>query len=249
MESIMSDTSAIEYNLHGSLPVLNVHVLIKEGTRALHSQLEHYPLLHNIEDTLSQLTKRIHLMSQNLHRIAYASLSTFKPFTTNTGVDVNIAQILQIARQKNQQNRLVGALYYGNGCFFQCLEGEKQDIDALYAKLLRDPRHKDLTILVSESIEKSGFSSWEMKFAAIDHEVRSFLRQHQLAKFDPYKFSSEMSHQLIGMLQQADEALNKTLIDEAAIVNTEKKQTTIYTWISMTFIIFGILLAWYLIRS
>lgn len=189
-------------------------------------------------------------MPQTLHRIAYASMSTFKPFTTNTGVDVNIAQILQIARQKNQQNRLVGALYYGNGCFFQCLEGSKKDIDALYAKLLRDSRHKDLKILVSEPIEKSGFSSWEMKFAAIDHEVRNFLRQHQLAKFDPYQFSGEMCHQLIGMLQQADEILNKMQVDEAAVLaNKNKNHGSQYTYVFIISIMIAIVFSWYLIKG
>lgn len=50
----MNNTSAIDCNLHGSLPVLNVHALLKEGTRALHGQLDHHPLvkpLLNIEAT------------------------------------------------------------------------------------------------------------------------------------------------------------------------------------------------------
>ncbi|MBH1969832.1 MAG: BLUF domain-containing protein [Moraxellaceae bacterium] len=187
-------------------------------------------------------------MSSNLHRIAYASLSTFKPFESNTGVDVNIAQILQIARQNNQKNRLVGALYYGSGCFFQCLEGKKQDIDALYAKLLKDPRHKDLKILVSESIETVGFSSWEMKFAAIDHEVRQLLRQHQLSKFDPFQFSAEMSHQLIGMLQRADEALTEKQVDQA-VINVAKKQISYYTLASTASLIIAIVLGWYLMKQ
>jgi len=189
-------------------------------------------------------------MPHNLHRIAYASLSTFKPFEANTGVDVNIAQILQIARQNNQKNRLVGALYYGSGCFFQCLEGKKEDIDRLYVKLLKDPRHKDLRILVSEPIEKLGFSSWEMKFAAIDHEVRHFLRQHQLSKFDPYKFSGEMSHELIGMLQRADETLTKKQIDEAAVLaHTNANQGSQYAYVFIVSILIAIVFSWYLIKG
>ena len=52
----MNNTSAYESNLHlhNALPVLNVHALLKEGTRALHSQLDHHPLvkpLLNIEAT------------------------------------------------------------------------------------------------------------------------------------------------------------------------------------------------------
>ena len=59
-------------------------------------------------------------MTQSLHRFAYASHSTFNPFASPEGIDVNIAQILEAARQNNKKNNLVGALYYGNGCFFLC---------------------------------------------------------------------------------------------------------------------------------
>lgn len=157
-------------------------------------------------------------MTHPLYRFAYASHSTFQPFATTDGVDVNIAQILEVARQNNQKNNLVGALYYGNGCFFQCLEGTKQDIDTLYSKLLKDPRHKDLKVLLSEPIQEKGFSSWEMKFATIDHEVRTFLREHNVHKFDPYQFGADMTKKLVNMLQKADDALNQEQLAEAAKV-------------------------------
>jgi hypothetical protein len=155
-------------------------------------------------------------MTQSLHRFAYASHSTFNPFASPEGIDVNIAQILEAARQNNKKNNLVGALYYGNGCFFQCLEGSKQDIDTLYNKLLKDPRHKDLKVLLSEPIQERGFSSWEMKFATIDLEVRAFLREHDVHKFDPYQFGADMTKKLVDMLQKADDALNQEQLDEAA---------------------------------
>lgn len=167
---------------------------------------------------ITKYTARDITMTHPLYRFAYASHSTFQPFATTNGVDVNIAQILEVARQNNQKNNLVGALYYGNGCFFQCLEGTKQDIDTLYNKLLKDPRHKDLKVLLSEPIQERGFSSWEMKFATIDHEVRSFLREHDIHKFDPYQFDLATTKQLVDMLQKADDALNQQQLAEAAKV-------------------------------
>jgi hypothetical protein len=101
----------------------------------------------------------------------------------------------------------VGALYYGNGCFFQCLEGKKQDIDALYAKLEKDLRHTELKVLSVEQIEHLSFLSWEMKYALVDQEVRSFLRGHNIAKFDPYRFTPEMTAELIAVLMKADEGI------------------------------------------
>jgi len=188
-------------------------------------------------------------MSSNLYRIAYASTSSFKAFEANDTVgDINIAEILQIARENNEKNRLVGALYYGNGCFFQCLEGEKQDIEILYDKLLKDSRHENLKILVAEPIEAKKFSSWEMKFAAIDYEIRHFLRQHQLVKFDPYKFSEDMSYQLIDMLQKADDALSKKLLDETVKTNTSRSKNSEYNLLFIGLFFLALVFGWLLFK-
>lgn len=147
-------------------------------------------------------------MPSQLIRMSYASKATFKPFNAVDGVDKNVANILSVARRENRKNNLVGALYYGNGSFFQCLEGQKSDIDALYAKLEKDPRHTDLKVLSVEPITQRGFLSWEMKYAQIDQEVRGFLKNHQLGKFDPYRFSPGMTAELVALLQKADEGLS-----------------------------------------
>ncbi|WP_084494889.1 BLUF domain-containing protein [Alkanindiges illinoisensis] len=144
-------------------------------------------------------------MTNHYSRMVYASKATFKPFKAGDSIDKDVKDILTTARRENKKNNLVGALYYGNGCFFQCLEGNQQDIDQLYAKLEKDPRHHELKVLSLEPVEQRSFSSWEMKYATIDREVRAFLRTHQMGKFNPYRFSPEMTAELVGLLQQADE--------------------------------------------
>lgn len=162
-------------------------------------------------------------MSNQLIRMSYASKATFKPFNAVDGVDANVANILSTARRENRKNNLVGALYYGNGCFFQCLEGQKSDIDALYAKLEKDPRHTDLKVLSIEPIQQVGFVSWEMKYAQIDQEVRAFLKNHQLGKFDPYRFSPEMTAELVAVLQKADEGLSDAELKHIDSVSNSKR--------------------------
>ena len=153
-------------------------------------------------------------MSSELIRFVYVSRATFKPFDagSESGLDANVVKILNQSRKNNQKRNLVGALYYGSGCFFQCLEGAKADIDALYATLLNDPRHKDLKILSSKPIDRIHFTSWEMKYATIDQEVRVFLRKYNLAKFDPYNFTPEMTDELVATLQQAEDAISTTAL-------------------------------------
>ncbi|WP_034280624.1 BLUF domain-containing protein [Alkanindiges illinoisensis] len=143
-----------------------------------------------------------------LIRMTYVSKATFTPLSDkNEGYDRNVINILTTSRRQNRKNKLVGALYFGNGYFFQCLEGTKQHIDALYAKLEKDERHTELKVLSLEPIEKVTFSSWEMKYAAIDQEVPSFLKSYGLDKFNPYHFTPEMTAELINILQKASEGL------------------------------------------
>lgn len=155
-------------------------------------------------------------MQPELVRFVYVSRATFKPFNmgAESGLDGHVVKILNQSRKNNQKRNLVGALYYGGGCFFQCLEGAKTDIDALYATLLQDPRHKDLKILSSKPIEKIGFSSWEMKYATIDQEVRTFLRKYNLAKFDPYQFTPEMTEELVSTLQKAEDEISTAALEK-----------------------------------
>ncbi len=158
------------------------------------------------------------MSSSALYRLVYVSRATFKPFDLgiDSGLDGNVVKILNQSRRNNQKRNLVGALYYGGGCFFQCLEGRKEDIDALYAILLQDPRHKDLKILSSTAIEKIGFTSWEMKYATIDQEIRVFLRKYAMSKFDPYRFTTEMIDELVNTLQQAQDDISTAALEAIA---------------------------------
>lgn len=159
-------------------------------------------------------------MTNHYSRMVYASKATFKPFKAGDSIDKDVKDILTTARRENKKNNLVGALYYGNGCFFQCLEGNQQDINQLYAKLEKDPRHHELKVLSLEPVEQRSFSSWEMKYATIDREIRAFLRTHQMGKFDPYRFTPQMSAELVGLLQAADEGISESQFAAAHVERT-----------------------------
>lgn len=146
----------------------------------------------------------------SLVRLCYVSRATFKPYTVN-GMDQQVAGILSQSRLNNQTRNLVGALYYANGVFFQCLEGEEAAIDRLLEQLHQDTRHTDLQVLSRVPIREREFQDWEMKFALLDHEIRQFLRQNGLNKFDPYKFTPAMTEELVHLLVSAQDVEHETL--------------------------------------
>lgn len=143
----------------------------------------------------------------SLTRIIYISRSTFAPMGNGNDIEPNVARILAKSRINNRKNGLVGVLYFGDGCFFQCLEGETQAIDDLYAKLQNDPRHKDLKLLARKTIERRSFIDWSMKYVPIDQQMTQLLKQHGHQSFDPYRFDANMVRQVMQLLhasQQTD---------------------------------------------
>lgn len=138
--------------------------------------------------------------SSQFVRLVYASRATFPAGQDNASLNADVARILMESRRNNPANGLVGALYFGDGCFFQCLEGPAEAVDALYARLPRDKRHRDLAVLSRESILRPSFSNWSMKYVPNASAVRQLLDRHKLSSFDPYGFSSAMLSDMVGLL-------------------------------------------------
>ncbi|WP_171498527.1 BLUF domain-containing protein, partial [Acinetobacter soli] len=69
--------------------------------------------------------------------------------------------ILTEALNFNTPNAICGALYYGNGYFVQCLEGNKIKInDLFHNKILNDPRHENCELMYCEDVTDRLFSKW-----------------------------------------------------------------------------------------
>jgi hypothetical protein len=99
----------------------------------------------------------------------------------------------------------VGALYFADGCFFQCLEGPADAVDALYARLHQDPRHRDLAVLGRSAVERASFAGWSMKFVPNAAAVRAVLDRHGLATFDPYRFAPAALDDMVALLVEGSE--------------------------------------------
>lgn len=136
-----------------------------------------------------------------LIQIVYISRSSFITATNSTEIEPNVARILAKSRVNNRKNGLVGVLYFGDGCFFQCLEGEDTQVDKLYSKLQQDPRHKDLKLISRKLINTLTFSNWAMKFVPLETKLNAELQAHGYTSFDPYKFDAAMTEKVLNLLQ------------------------------------------------
>lgn len=136
----------------------------------------------------------------DLVQIVYVSRSTFTAMPAELGIEPSVARILSQSRVNNAKRGLVGALYFGDGCFFQCLEGRTADVDRLYATLLQDPRHTDLQVLSRRPIDNTRFTTWAMKYVPLDAQMKTLLRALGLQTFDPYRFDESVVARVLEML-------------------------------------------------
>lgn len=136
----------------------------------------------------------------DLIQIVYVSRSTFTSMPAELGIEPSVARILSQSRINNARRGLVGALYFGDGCFFQCLEGRTADVERLYAALLRDPRHTDLKVLTRRPIQRTSFATWAMKYVPLDAPMKALLREIGLPTFDPYRFDDAAVAKVLDML-------------------------------------------------
>lgn len=141
-------------------------------------------------------------MSEPLVQLTYASQANF---TSNKqgGVEAEVARILLQSRRNNPKQQLGGVLHFGNGYFFQCLEGERGTVTAAYERIAKDPRHTRVQMLELNTVQKRRFQDWSMKYVALDSDIQALLAKHNLKNFDPYAFNSALIEKLIDLFAGA----------------------------------------------
>ncbi|MFS0795395.1 BLUF domain-containing protein [Microbacterium sp. 1P10AE] len=100
-------------------------------------------------------------MTDNLYSLTYSSTAAV-PFD-----DGDLARLLESSRVANVGTDLSGLLLYRGGRFLQVLEGPETAVRDAIDRIGRDPRHRDLRILVSEQIEERRFADWTMGYEPI----------------------------------------------------------------------------------
>ncbi|PYY59034.1 hypothetical protein DEJ17_08370 [Curtobacterium sp. MCSS17_011] len=72
--------------------------------------------------------------------------------------------LLEHARVRNAESGLSGLLVYKDGRFMQLLEGPEVAVLQTYQRIIDDPRHTDVGLLVEERIHTPRFGEWKMAF-------------------------------------------------------------------------------------
>jgi hypothetical protein len=183
-------------------------------------------------------------------RLTYVSRATFPPVREGAGFHPEVGRILLQSRRNNARSRLVGGLYFADGCFFQVLEGAQDAVEALYARLQHDPRHGDLKVLDRRGIPEPAFREWAMKHVPDAPEVRALMARHGRTGFEPYSFDPALVEAMVGLLLgQADSGQPVPSIDTKDLRATASRQT-IQSWMfgASGLLVSAAILGWVLMR-
>lgn len=125
-----------------------------------------------------------------MHQIIYTSAATAQ-------ANINsMTSIAQHAAHNNETLNITGLLMMCDNVIFQVLEGERADIDMIYNRITRDPRHNGILLLLSRQISKREFAVWSTGVAKLSSEntgVIFNLTKGSLAAAMPQKPSPELT--------------------------------------------------------
>ena len=82
--------------------------------------------------------------------------------------------------------------------FLQALEGARTAVNALYCSIVRDPRHRDITLIDYTEIEERIFAGWRMGSVDVGTvNPSAILRYSEKAVLDPYSMSGRAALALL----------------------------------------------------
>lgn len=97
-----------------------------------------------------------------LHEIVYVSLASREMS------QAELLTLLDEARVHNEAHGITGLLLYHGYEFLQLLEGERADVEALFAAIHGDERHQQVYTLWEGPLLARSFERWAMGFVSPD---------------------------------------------------------------------------------
>lgn len=99
-----------------------------------------------------------------LYQLIYTSYATeaLTPSVLN--------EIADLSRRNNTEAGITGVMLYHDGSILQVLEGEKDAVETLYAKIEKDPRHIQTMVLIRRESDFREFQGWRMGFKHIEDD-------------------------------------------------------------------------------
>ena len=89
----------------------------------------------------------------------------------------DVAAILATSRRNNARDSITGLLYADGVRFLQALEGPEDTVEASFARIQQDGRHRAVVVLSRRSVEGREFGNWQMAHRSPSADGGAFMDQ------------------------------------------------------------------------
>ena len=127
-----------------------------------------------------------------LVRLLYVS-QPVGPITTNV-----TTLILEQSNIYNKKENITGVLCQGSGLWMQVLEGERHQVNVLYARIMASRHHNNVELLSMEEITQRQFGKWSMALVHLSKDDPMVQMAHP--EFDPYSATAKDAIALLDAL-------------------------------------------------
>ena len=117
----------------------------------------------------------------------------------------SVANILSTASRNNKEKNITGHLCFNQSYFLQCLEGGSEEVNAIYHKIMKDPRHHHIRLIDFSEIEQRFFINWSAGLNMNSQTKREvFFKYSASNEFDPYTLSAQSTRLYLKELSDID---------------------------------------------
>ena len=127
-----------------------------------------------------------------LVRLLYVSQPVGPVTTTVTTL------ILEQSNIYNKKENITGVLCQGSGLWMHVLEGERHQVNVLYARIMASRHHNNVELLSMEEITQRQFGKWSMALVHLSKDDPMVQMAHP--EFDPYSATAKDAMALLDAL-------------------------------------------------
>ena len=91
-------------------------------------------------------------------------------YISNKSEHVNkkdIQEIFETTQKNNKSRNITGILLYLENSFFQVLEGDRQELVAVFNTIEMDDRHENIFVVIDKPIDKQTFKDYKSGFSIV----------------------------------------------------------------------------------
>ncbi|WP_291049785.1 BLUF domain-containing protein [Hyphomonas sp.] len=101
-------------------------------------------------------------MSNDLFRLIY--VSTARPGLS----EEDMSNVLNASQSNNEERYITGYLAHNRDSFMQLIEGPRAEVEDVYDRIVKDPRHSGIVRILAEKAEARAFPRWSMNYFRVD---------------------------------------------------------------------------------